>query len=232
MTETDVRNGRSVNDNTFAGQCGVLVLYVQSGTAQAMFGQLDGRGKDTCWGVTKGGWKRYDMPPIFNQPRTGLRLSRANPSDWTKMTPDYCRVVQDFALQNGNGLVQPYAWYAISEQAECRMAPSVSRCEINIPGVIQHRTTTAGVVNSVEGINAEISCNRTTNVRVTVPGNLVLSQGNNEITSLLSLGGGGASNIIVSPNPSTNFKITSTISATNSYPGTYSGQFVVVAEWD
>lgn len=219
--------------NLTRGQCVVSITYTQDyPRATRTFRQITPKNENNCWGVPNTPTSRDVALTIFNQPKSGIPLLPGSPGDLDNFTPDMCSVSQFFAVRDSvhNGYESLNA--STLPGGVCRMAPSAARCEINVPSHIQHRPAYVGVVNSTEAINAEISCNRMTNVRVSVPNNVVLSQGYNEITTTISVGDAGSSYIIVSPNPTTSFKISSTIAAYTPTPGTYTGSFVLVAEWD
>ncbi len=216
----------------YQGQCLLMIWYIQTKPYKIrQYHHVTDPGDQTCWGVPKYPSTFDVILTIFNTPKNGIPLRPGQSGSVDNFTPDRCYVVQGYAVRN-IGTDTPYAWTTNTTHGVCRMAPSASRCEINIPSHIQHRPAFVGVVNSTAAINAEISCNRPTNVRVSVPNNVVLSQGYSEITSAVSLGDAGSSEIIVSPNPTTSFKISSTIAANTPTPGTYTGSFVLVAEWD
>lgn len=216
----------------YKGQCFVLIWYIQTKPYKIReYRDVTDRGGKTCWGVPNEPSTFDVILTIFNTPKYGVPLKPGQSGSVDNFTPDRCYVVQGYAVRD-IGTDTPFAWTTNTQFGVCRMAPSASRCEINIPSQIQHRPAFVGVVNSTEAINGEISCNRPTNVRVSVPNNVVLSQGYSEITSAISLGDAGSSEIIVSPNPTTSFKISSTIAANTPTPGTYTGSFVLVAEWD
>ena len=230
VSEGDVLRS-SMSITYYAGTCGATITYIQpTPPKRVWYTYATLQNNPTCWGASPGKWTQAEMPAVFNQPKNGLRLS-ASSTVPSSFVPTKCEVRQEFNWQSSNGLVPGWGWSATASQSECRMQPAVVQCAIIIPSVIQHRVAGAGVVKSVAEINAAISCNRVTNVRVTVPRNVVLAQGNKKITTAVSLGGVGSS-IITVPNPTTNFQITSTIDATDAAPGAYSGSFVLLAEWD
>lgn len=232
ISRSDLRYGSQPGIGfVYRGQCYIEIRYTQTKPSKSKsFRQVTHKDDTTCWGVPKVPTSYDVILTIFNHPKSGIPITSES-GGVDNFTPDRCYVIQGFATKDASN-DNSYAQFASTQPGVCRMAPSASRCEINIPSHIQHRPAFVGVVHSTEAINAEISCNRPTNVRVSVPNNVVLSQGYSEITSAISLGDAGSSDIIVSPNPTTSFKISSTIAANTPTPGTYTGSFVLVAEWD
>lgn len=228
VAESEIAYG-SANGN--AGVASVVVTYIQTSPYRYVRFRTscDSNLSNGCWGAPVTDYTRATARGVFAQPKTNITYDGGTVSI-AGLTPDRCTVIQTFTTgHTGNG--SPWGWVTNTELGgTCAMRPALTQCEMKVPPVMQHKTMVAGGGQSVAEITAEISCNRMTNVRVTGPRSIKMSDGNREIASTITVG--GESSTIVIPNPTTTFQIKSTIDTTGASAGAYAGSFVLVAEWD
>ncbi len=115
---------------------------------------------------------------------------------------------------------------------QCTESKPPVTCSIGLPGLIEHKPTTAGGVISHAGGAATVRCSGRASVSLTTPLGIALHNGKDKLDSRLYVQREGTTNVTVTVDTSAVIDLLSTIDSIQPSAGSYSGSGVIVATWE